>query len=249
MPWGSKLLGNYAKQAMNAGHMNRAMAATGLRDVMTGMKEGYSSAARGTTYGSLGGAAAGGMWGMASDDTSVLGGMLMGATGGALGGRYMGASLSRKANRGFLSSMMGQARADYRAVSRAIGGQPVARKRPAEKSSNVHAAQAQARASTASGGPTLAGNQPVNPTAGRQRRVPPGIRRMEAMNDPAFSNILGRRGGAGLLSRTNAKSLDLRERVMSNIAQSQAARRARSGMVTLDEQRMYANAMGLRTGF
>ena len=53
-----------------------------------------------TGMGTLGGAAAGGIWGAASDDTSVLGGMAMGAGLGAVGGRY-GFSAARRARLGY----------------------------------------------------------------------------------------------------------------------------------------------------
>ena len=50
-----------------------------------------------TGMGMLGGMVTGGAWGMMSDDTSVLGGAMMGAGIGAVGGRYGGAGLRRAA--------------------------------------------------------------------------------------------------------------------------------------------------------
>lgn len=87
--WGSKLLGNYAKQAMNAGQFNRAMAASGIRHGIEGIR-GASAA----TFNKLGvtgtsmalGGIAGGAYGAFSDDGSMIGGALGGATLGAMGG-------------------------------------------------------------------------------------------------------------------------------------------------------------------
>lgn len=96
--WGSKLLGNYAKQAMNAGRFNRAAVAAGARQTIEGVGGVATGRYGATAAGAMYGAAGGGAYGAIDRDTSVLGGMLGGAALGAggtgavlAGNRYGGA--------------------------------------------------------------------------------------------------------------------------------------------------------------
>lgn len=120
------MLSQSGQAGYNAGQLGRAA------------WQGIGSTGRGAVYG----AAAGGAWGAVSDDTSVLGGMAMGAAGGAVGGRYGGAgmkSMSRwsrpeygfapgiSAQRmgdkmsNFAMGVVGQARRDFRGAKSAMG--------------------------------------------------------------------------------------------------------------------------------
>ncbi len=81
MPFG-RFFGQLSKGALNRGSVNTAAMWAGARDVMTGMGGGaYTAGARGMVYGG----AAGGLYGAMSDDTSVIGGALMGAAAGRYG--------------------------------------------------------------------------------------------------------------------------------------------------------------------
>lgn len=76
------ITGNFARsQSAGLGYMGGFGAARAGRKLMTG---GYGATATGAAYGGI----AGGAYGAVSDDTSVLGGMAMGAGMGAGGGRY-----------------------------------------------------------------------------------------------------------------------------------------------------------------
>ena len=75
-----------------------------------------------TATGAFYGGAAGGAWGMASEDTSVLGGMMMGAGMGAAGGRYGGAAVRgvMRANRA--AAKIGAPRWPASQLARRAGG-------------------------------------------------------------------------------------------------------------------------------
>lgn len=196
--------------------MNKAAAyATGARLGVMGAKAGgKASLAMGAGYnagqlgryawnsmsrtakGAAAGALAGGAYGAVSDDTSVLGGMAMGAGLGAAGARYVGAGmLSNKGSQGFMAGVANMAKKDFRnmrttmtsAYNRRYGQGIPGPKSPAAKASNRHAAQAQRRAAAAPTGATMRSNN-----AGKSRRVPPGIRRMRNLQE--FENMLPKRG-------------------------------------------------------
>ena len=71
-----------------------------FKNLVKGMT-GYGSVAASmfsrnpTAYGAAAGAAAGGLYGAMSDNTSVIGGMMMGAGMGAVGGRYGTSAIRR----------------------------------------------------------------------------------------------------------------------------------------------------------
>jgi hypothetical protein len=83
------MLGKYGTQNAFSGGLRGAagMGAIFARDALTGLKSGYSAAARRTIYGGAAGAA----YGAVSNDTSIIGGAMMGA--GAA--RYGGAAIRR----------------------------------------------------------------------------------------------------------------------------------------------------------
>lgn len=165
--WGSKLLGNYAAGA--AGKFGPAASAAG------GYAMGAGRALGMTGGGAVGGAAIGGMYGMMSDDTSVLGGALMGAGLGAAGMRYgpRGVNAFRGAGRGGAGiggglmaagrGMYRGARADVMGGYNAVKGGLVSNTRAAS-----NAANARAVASSANVGATLASNGGVNPMRARR---------------------------------------------------------------------------------
>lgn len=85
--WGSKLLGNYATKMLGT-KAGGAMAMAGVKAASAATGR-YGATAAGAVWGGVGGAA----WGAVSDDTSVIGGALMGAGLGAGAARYGGAGL------------------------------------------------------------------------------------------------------------------------------------------------------------
>ena len=87
-----RYLGNLSKSLLNRGATNRVAAVAGARDFLTGMS-GYSSMTRATAYGGAAGAA----WGAVSNDTSVIGGGLMGA--GALRYGLRGKNIANAASK------------------------------------------------------------------------------------------------------------------------------------------------------
>lgn len=120
-------------------------------------EQGLSLGANSTFRGALGGAALGGAYGVVSNDTSVLGGMIMGAGLGAGAIRYGGAALkgaSRAGSRGDMGGAWAGARGQVRSDMRQVfgSGQPAARK-------------VQQQAATAPTGPTMASNQATGGSA------------------------------------------------------------------------------------
>lgn len=92
------------------------------RDLMTGMR-GYAASTRRSVYGAMAGAAAGGAYGAASDDTSVLGGALAGAGLGGLGARYLGAGVRRAGTAGRGMGLMASGRDYASKFGRGVWGQ------------------------------------------------------------------------------------------------------------------------------
>jgi hypothetical protein len=130
-----------------------------------------------TIQGATIGAAAGAGWGMMSSDTSVLGGMLMGAGLGAVGARYGGAGLRKgwRGGQGFMSGVRAQARRDYRGLFSNTSGASV---------------QKAAQGRAAPRGATMSSNAPrsriIKRGQGGPLRVPPGIHRLNRQTFPGF---------------------------------------------------------------
>jgi hypothetical protein len=203
--WGAAVKGMAGGAATRAGNFAWNMGKLG------------SFAARGglgrTAQGAMIGAGAGAAWGAVSDDTSVLGGMAMGAGLGAGGMRYGGAALAHRGLGPMGAMGMGARLAsnDARAAYRWGAGRASAMRagwgaRGAAATAGAGADKAAAavvQAASAPAGATIASNAAVNPVSSSLKKNIKGLRGEELMGAVSHNmNALRmRRGSFGARKR------------------------------------------------